>query len=177
MTRTSVLAVMAVSAVVGGCTGTRSRPDAPVEPLTGRWEDPGPFEATRMRVFPLTRLDEAADGTAQIVLFLEMQDHWGDSVKAVGDLTVRVWPSRSIGAGSDPEVWEVSLWGSENNASYYDPTSRTYRVPLTDLPAWITSSEGPNRDASIVVEAVLRTPASEGGQRSLRDQYTFSKGG
>jgi|GEM_PF-2702459 len=176
MTRWWVLATM-VALAGTGCTSDRSLPVAPVEPLTGRWEDPGPFEAVRMRIFPLTRLDEAEDGTPQIMLFLEMQDAWGDSVKAVGDLTVRVWPSRSIGAGSDAEVWEVSLWGSDNNASYYDPTSRTYRVPLTDLPDWVMSNEGPNRDASVVVEAVLRTPAREGGQRSLRDQFTFARPG
>lgn len=160
---------------VGGCGVAPDRMDEPVERLTGEWVDPGPFEATRMRIYPLTRVDATSGGDPVIVLSLEMMDRWGDTVKAVGDLTVRVWPSRSVGGGSDAETWEVSLWDPEANAGYFDPASRTYRIPLTDPPGWITSGEGPSRDARVQIEAVLRTPAVGGEQRSLRDTFTVDK--
>ena len=97
-------------------------------------------------------------------------------MKAVGQLQVQVWPSRSSGGVSaDVETWPLPLWDGDVNASYYDPTARMYRVPLKDLPEWIFVNEGANRDARIVVDVTFTTPATGGGERALNDSIVLAR--
>lgn len=179
--RLGLVMAIALAALVGlgGCvsSGERDR-ETPIRPSSGEWANPGPFEARRIRIYPLTQFDVGGDGEPQLVVFFEVQDAWGDSVKAVGDLLVQVWPSQSSGGVSaDIRSWPLPLWDGDVNASYFDPTSRMYRVPLTGLPEWIFLNEGANRDARVILDVTLTTPAAVGGERALNDSITLGRPG
>ena len=97
-----------------------------------------PFKPASVRVFPLTHFDLNAAGEPLLVLHLELTDRWGDSVKAAGSLRVELAaPTRGTAASEETVLqWDVNLLNLDLNASRYDPTTATYRVPLEGLPRW-----------------------------------------
>lgn len=141
--------------------------------VSAGWRSPGPFEPVALRVFPLTRVERDAAGAAQIVLHLELKDEWGDTVKGVGALTVQLLRPAGVasGGGRDEVRWDVSLWGAEENARYYDPSSRTYRIVLGDVPGWVDAMMSrSDPEDRVRITAQLRTPTGDGSMRSLWDE-------
>lgn len=177
MTRWGLRAVVGVSAalIAGGCAGPGTLEQRPAGQVAHGWRAPGPFPPVALRVFPLTRLERDEQGRARLILHVELKDEWGDTVKGAGELTVQLRrpPGMASGGGRDEVRWDVSLWGSEDNARYYDPSSRTYRVVLGDLPAWVEAlvptspGEGSRGEASVKVTAQFKTPKADGTMRSL----------
>jgi hypothetical protein len=69
-------------------------------------------------------------------------------------------------------MWEVDMRDPASNALYYDPATRTYRVQLRDLPDWAVA-QSEREGGSVRVLAVLNTPAPDGSERYLRDEYVI----
>ncbi|GJM19280.1 MAG: hypothetical protein DHS20C14_14930 [Phycisphaeraceae bacterium] len=174
--RTSWALVGGALLVLGGCAETGSwLGNRPASQVRAGWRAPGPFEPVALRVFPLTRLDRDAEGQAQVVLHVELKDEWGDTVKGAGLLTVQLLRPQGerAGTGKDEVRWDVSLWSDEDNARHYDPSSRTYRIVLGEVPEWVVRMM-PGADGSVAIEegsvrltAQLETPHSDGTMRRL----------
>lgn len=138
----------------------------PTGQLTG-----GAFAPASMRVYPLTHIERSGEDGARLVLHLELRDAWGDTVKGIGSLQVQLLRGGDLGGGGrDERMWEVDMRDPEANALYYDPATRTYRVQLRDLPQWAQAQSG---QGGVRVLAVLRTPAPDGSERYLRDEYVI----
>lgn len=151
---------------LGGCARSGSMPREAMPP-TGRLTG-GAFAPASMRIYPLTHIERTGEGEARLVLHLELRDAWGDTVKGIGLLQVQLLRGGDLGGGGrDERMWEVDMRDPEINAQYYDPATRTYRVQLRDLPAWV---EAQSAGAGVRVLAVLRTPAPDGSERFLRDE-------
>lgn len=124
-----------------------------------------------LRVYPLTRVERIGDGPPMIVCHVELKDRWGDSVKGLGLLVVQLY---RVGTGLEAteaereKTWEVDLTGADRNAELYDPATRTYRVALMGIPAWVGGSDDGGSGRALV--RVVFTPVGSGGQ-VLRDEY------
>lgn len=155
-----------------------------VDPTGRAW----PFAPTGLRVYPLTRLDRDADGRPVIILHVETVDRWGDFAKALGELEVRVYAGdRSLGA--PPETLEltwpsINLSNLEENASWYDPASKMYRLTLGGLnrsPRAVMAAEAlldmnaESPTARLRIVAVLRTAGPDGRESYLQDQYVIDR--
>lgn len=144
-----------------------------------RLQELGPFAPDTIRVFPLTHV-EATDAGAQIVLHLELRDRWGDTVKATGQLRVRLY--RGAGGRGDlvgtarqrqELVWDVDLTDLGLNAALFDPSTRTYRVVLGDLPAWSAGLVDGGGGQAVTLVVVWIGRDADGDVVSLRDLYQF----
>jgi hypothetical protein len=167
-----------IALAAGGCAGDR----ASTVGDTARDARDNPFVPRSIRIFPLTRLDMDERGRAIIVCHVEMKDRWGDGVKSAGTLEVQLY--RSEGASDVQESrWSVDLNDLDLNAALYDPASRTYRVQLGDLPAWVAamaarSEQGASISAGesrLRLRAVLRLHDDGGRESVLRDDYVIQR--
>ncbi|MEL6739684.1 MAG: hypothetical protein AAFP26_03405 [Planctomycetota bacterium] len=164
----AVRAMAVVLGVWGVCAGGCVSGDARAVETPGVWRAPGPFVAGEVRVSGLTRLDRRADDEVVLVLHLEVMDQFGDPVKVLGAVDVVLTPAASAGAARDAVRWSVGFTGARESTSYFDPSSRTYRFVLGDLPGWaLALGEADARDARL--DVVLRTPAPGGSDRSVRE--------
>ncbi|MEM7755173.1 MAG: hypothetical protein AAF297_06015 [Planctomycetota bacterium] len=143
----------------------------------------GPFAPDSMRVYPLTHVEAGEGEDPRIVLHLELRDRWGDTVKGTGRVRVRLYRGDATGglAGAAQQrqelVWDVDLTDLRLNASLFDPSTRTYRVVLGELPEWADAfaeggpggNEGVGQAVTLVVVWVGRD--ADGEVVSLRDVY------
>ena len=163
--------MVAAALSLGGCArpGSMTKEAMPqVGQLTG-----GAFAPASLRVYPLTHGETSEDEGTRLVLHLELRDAWGDTVKGIGRLQVQLLRGGNLGGGGrDERMWEVDMRDPEINAAYYDPATRTYRVQLRDLPPWAIE-QSQRRDGRLRVLAVYNTPAPDGSERFLRDEYTI----
>lgn len=169
MTRTVLVGAVVACGVLGGCARPGSLPRESM-PATGQLTG-GPFAPASMRVYPLTQIERTGEGEARLVLHLELRDAWGDTVKGIGNLQVQLLRG-GAGGGRDERMWEVDMRDPASNALYYDPATRTYRVQLRDLPDWAVA-QSEREGGSVRVLAVLNTPAPDGSERYLRDEYVI----
>ena len=74
---------------LGGCSSGPTRPaansGAGSQAALRVWGQP--FAPATISIFPLTQLQLDDQGEPWLLLFVELQDRWGDPVKAVGWLT------------------------------------------------------------------------------------------
>ena len=127
-----------------------------------------PFSPAGVRVLSLTHFERTLEEGDRVMLFFELIDQWGDTVKGAGRLEVRV----SDPNGSGTEEWEIDLADLTRNASLYDPSTRAYRLALRELPAWLRAiAAGGEGEAS--VEVYFRTVGADGRRVVLRDRYAL----
>lgn len=121
-------------ATIGGMTACSPKAVDPGPPSTE-----GAFGPESLRVYPLTRLDRAADGKPIIICHIELKDRWGDTTKGVGRLEIKLLRPAAAPSGteSSEQTWELDLSNWELNASLYDKATRTYRIQLGEIPAWL----------------------------------------
>lgn len=131
---------------------------------------PGPFAPKAMRIHPLTHAETDADGTPRVVLHMELTDAWGDTVKGIGRVQVRLW--REGNAGGDPVRWDVDLRGLGENADYYDPATRTYRIVLAGLPSWLDSAVRAGAGEEARLRVLFLTSRVDGTPLVLRDEFS-----
>lgn len=180
---------MAGACMLGAVSGCRQmqlpRPvvRGVVDPSGQTW----PFAPTTLRIYPLTRVDRDANGRPIVVIYLETIDRWGDFAKGLGDLEIRLYVGdRALGAGPDTlELsWpDVNLSNLEENASWYDPASKMYRLTLGGLsrsPRALDAAEsllnraGPTTSRLRVV-AALQTVGPDGRETLLQDQFVIER--
>ncbi len=137
---------------------------------------PGPFRPSVMRVHPLTHTEIGVDGNPVIVLHVELKDPWGDTVKGVGQIQVQLRENRSTNMIGDRGTrWDIDLRDIEENVSYFDSATRTYRIVIGGLPSWLAATmENPDSEsdtASARVRVLFRTAKADGETVVLQDEY------
>ena len=177
------LLVISGSLAAGCSTDTSARKPVAV-PFT--WSSLGPFAPTTLRVHPLTHV-ERVPGGAEIWLHVEMRDRWGDGVKGVGKMAIRLFGPKDGMNGPEGEVlrWDVDLADLDRNVELFDPATRTYRIQLAGGPAWLqefivrpgTSGGGVvGGPARIMLQVTLDVRDGEGGtSRTLRDEFVMKR--
>jgi len=91
-----------------------------------------PFWPTRMRLHPLTRLTrDEQSGEPLVECRIEFQDSEDQTSKAVGQLTLQIYPDSTTPLGSGAlETWNQDLRDLELNRRQYDDVTRTYLFRL-----------------------------------------------
>lgn len=178
MNRLLPVAVVVLAGLGGVCTLSAchlSRPEERHAPKTlPRGADADPFRPATLRIHPLTHADRTATPT-RLILHLEFQDRYGDSVKALGKLRIEMGEEGAIGANVRQTAWAIpELAEPEENVKRFETATRTYRIIL-NAPAWVTAAleEGANAKRELLtVRAFFELPAV--GDESpifLRDSY------
>ena len=161
-----------------GCVSVDGVPERPVATPPAGAVVASPFSPAGIRVLPLTHFERTDEHGTRVLLFFELIDQWGDTVKGAGSLEVRVSPldgsagGVAAGGASGPSVWEIDLADLARNASLYDPSTRAYRLALRELPAWLRSvAQGGGPASSAAVEVYFRTVGADGRDTVLRDRF------
>ena len=98
-----------------------------------------PYWPVAMRIHPLTRLtNDPLSSQAIVECRLEFTDSDGQTSRAVGQLTVQLYPDGVTPTGSGAmETWNQDLRDPLANRQQYDDVTRTYllRLQLTQPPA------------------------------------------
>ena len=181
--------MLAAAMGFAGCAGTDSAVGSGVggsaRPVAsgGAGDVADPFAPGGVSIFPLTQLQLDDQGEPWLLLFLELQDRWGDPVKAVGWLTVYLEPEGRPGSVSDHEArWDIDLTDASVNSALFDPVTRTYRVQLGGLPgravpmAHRSEQRRAGGDAegvkgAMVFRAMFRTRGESGDELELWDTF------
>lgn len=132
-----------------------------------------PFAPVAIQIHPLTHV-EGDGGATSIIAHVEMRDAWGDTVKGTGDLQLQLYrpeSGRAAGLGTQELVWDIDLNDLEQNAAFYDPATRTYRLPLLDAPAWVADAAASAEAPGALLRVVLTAPGPKGEPRMLEDEY------
>lgn len=135
-----------------------------------------PFAPASMRIHPLTHLDVDAQNRPIIVVHVETRDRWGEPCKSVGDIIVQLnRPALGANSGLEREdaTWEVDLSDLDQNARYYDPATRTYRLQLSTPPKWLLDQTGNSGANRARITATLTTRGVAGDQVVFDDSYVL----
>lgn len=190
---------LAAALWLSGC-GPRERGGVATIPAGAELEATRPPEAnrvadalapSRLRIHPLTRLERDAAGDLRIVCHLELADRFSHSGKWLGVARVELYRPGDRPAGDGPvgaspssvrgddrqdTVWDVPLTDAARNAELYDWVSRTYILPLGDLPAWVEAvSEGRSRDDTMTLRAYFTLLDGGGRERVLKADYRLRR--
>lgn len=132
-----------------------------------------PFDATSLRILPLTHVDEVSGrrGVASVlVLHVELKDRYGDTVKGLGKMTAMLyrWASAEEGGVATQEArWEIAgMDDPDENAALFDPATRSYRVQL-EAPGWFEGARAAG------ARLVVRVTMDLGGGRVLSDEWAI----
>jgi len=135
---------------------------------------PGPFRPSVMRVHPLTHTETRADGEAVMVLHVELKDPWGDTVKGIGQVQVQLRRAGSTSTIGDRGTrWDIDLREIEENISYFDSATRTYRIVLGGLPAWLDESVQAGTPEAARLRVLFRTAKADGEAVVLQDEFVM----
>lgn len=169
----SVSAAALVMALAGCGWMTGSRQTAGVRsPAAGETRlTPGPalnpFAPASVRLYPLTHAQPMGPGGRPVlVVHVEVKDAWGDSIKAAGEMVVRVAPLSGWGAAREgetrePSRWRIDMIDAELNSAWFDPATRTYQVRLSNLQTWME-------------EGIRQGAGKDGSDRTLRITAEFT---
>ncbi len=135
---------------------------------------PGPFRPSAMRIHPLTHTETRADGEAVMVLHVELKDPWGDTVKGVGQVQVQLRRASATSMIGDRGTrWDLDLREIEENISYFDSATRTYRIVLGGLPDWLDESVLAGDPEPARVRVLFRTAKADGEAVVLQDEFVM----
>ncbi len=95
-----------------------------------------PFQPTRLRIHPLTRIGSDTDAaTGQVEYFIDLQidlvDQFGHSTKGVGELRFELLSGGEAERSERLEVWRIDITDLAANTMHYDWVTRMYRFNLT----------------------------------------------
>lgn len=148
-----------------------------------------PFDPVALRVHPLTHVQRRAPGLSPdeclLVLHVELTDAYADSVKGLGLLTVELFRP---GSGPTPGMevqsrrWRIEdLLDPESNSARYDPSTRTYRIPLVAeawVAEWLDPANAPLRAGAppwVKVRATLETLGRDDRPILLADEFIVQR--
>ena len=163
------------------CLAACSNPGVVVREQVVQSEDalvfPGPFAPKAMRIHPLTHAELDAQGSPRVVLHMELKDAWGDTVKGVGQVQARLWRDGQHaggGGGADNATrWDIDLRALDDNAAFYDPATRTYRIVLAGLPAWLADAVRNDAPTPARLRVLFVTTEADATPVVLRDETTI----
>lgn len=171
------ISALCVFGMLAGCGLSPVGAEAPARLPPGGVVAASPFSPVSMRIYPLTHTELSARGGALLVVFIELKDQWGDTVKGAGALELRL--TREGGGSDEPgdAVWSIDLSDLDRNAALYDPSTRTYRFALDGLPGWLSEivRGGGAIPRGIWLEAYLRTVGPDGAAETLRDRMDLGR--
>lgn len=189
-------ALIALGMAAGGCAASADRA-GPIEPGEGGEPAvlPGPsavlasLQPERLRVHPLTRLERDATGRLRLVCHVELADRFGHPTKWFGLVRVEVYrpgeaagevsgAAGAVGGGEQQAgMWSVDLTSPERNAEMFDWVTRTYRLELVGLPAWIDALEqGRSREPWCTVRAYFLALGVDGRERRMEASFRLRRG-
>lgn len=135
---------------------------------------PGPFRPAAMRVHPLTHTETRADSDPVMVLHIELKDPWGDTVKGIGQIQVQLRQANATSTIGDRGTrWDIDLREVEQNITYFDSATRTYRIVLGGLPNWLDQSVRNAAPIPARVRVLFRTAKADGEPVVLQDEFVM----
>ena len=147
-------------AALPACTSNRAAPDPTIDP---KWAIP----PTAIAVHPLTRVGADSAGNPALLLYLEVHDEFGQSIKALGRIRVELYRPSGVRA-SGPGTGEASVGGMGGANGADEPTALSGATTGDSVQprdqAWDIDLTEPNRNARMFDDLVTRT-------------YTFPLGG
>jgi hypothetical protein len=164
--------------------------DSPTPPTTNTAApiDSAALLPERLRIHPLTRFLREESGRLDLIVHLELRDHFGQAVKGLGLARIELYrPSGIAGSGAQTQeaVWEVDLRTPDANAEAYDDLiTRTYTLLLTDLPEsvdhWVgqsgaEASAAPGGLDWLLIKAYFTFRDSAGQDHHLEATYRMSR--
>jgi hypothetical protein len=190
--RVSVAVCACAAAFTTGCLSSRAGKGdvAPVEAAdstpsarigSSRQIDSWPFAPASIRIHPISQAHSDAKGP-RIVCHVECRDPLGETTKAVGSLRIEVLePTRTVEPGMEQiaAAWVTDLSDLDNNSKLYDPSTRTYRLSLRQLPGFMVESlsDANKRGGRTAVVRATLEPAMLPGQKHaqpMSDEFRLS---
>lgn len=155
-----------------GCVSGGDEPGPVVTPPSGAVVA-SPFSPAGMRLLPLSHFEITEERGTRVLVFFELLDQWGDTVKGAGSLEIRVRPGGSAAPDEQRVEWAIDMADLKRNAALYDPSTRAYRLALHDLPDWLDVIGGDGEGGEAELEAYFRTVGSDGRSVVLRDRLSI----
>lgn len=132
---------------------------------------PGPFAPQAMRIHPLTHAELDVEDNSQIILHVELKDAWGDTVKGIGRVQAQLW--RENQNADNATRWDIDLRSLADNAAFHDPATRTYRIVLSGLPAWLADAVRDGTPTPARLRVLFLTADVAGTPVVMRDEITI----
>jgi hypothetical protein len=157
-------AVLALATLCVGCAPKGGAPPPAGEEMpesSATRVAPWPFQPTRIRIHPLTRIregvnEQTGEPETYIDLQLDLQDQFGHSTKGIGELRFELYPAGEEQRSDRLEFWLIDISDLEVNRVQYDWVTRMYRINLVVPPQRLAQQR------RFRLHAYLSTP---GGQR------------
>ncbi len=119
----------ALALAIAGCTPAPG--PGPATGTTGVAAGDWPFVPEEVRIHPLTRLVEPADGPTYVEARIELLDFRGDGTKGIGLIELGLFDERgATGTRRSIDTWRRDLGDLDENAAGFDPVTRTYLYRL-----------------------------------------------
>ncbi len=164
-----ICSVLALGAALPSGCAIRRGPGLP-SPAGPGTETPYPFTPASIEVHPLTRMTRDAAQHPLLICHVECRDSWGDTCKTFGALQILLYRGTPGEATGVQDLrWDVDLTDLDRNAALFDPATRTYRLPLQDVPDW--AGGGSTAGSRLRLRAVLTTVDARGKPTTLEDEF------
>lgn len=193
------LLVACLIAAIAGCdtqptTGVGVITQASGEQLVGSAAglDPAGIIAAlgpaRLRIHPLSRLERDGAGKLRLIAHLELADRYSHTAKWLGLARVELYrpgerardDANTAISGDERQdaVWIVQLNEPDRNAELYDWVTRTYVLPLGELPDWVDALEqGRSGEPWLTLRAYFTTIDASGRERVLKAELRVRRDG
>lgn len=190
--RSLITAPLIAAAVTLSACGPKDGPIATLDAPAQTTLPPGPARVmeqlapVKIRVHPLTRISIQKDEPPKLNCHFELLDQFNHSIKWLGKARVELYrpvadagssPIGSTGTEKQELVWNQDLNDPRVNADMYDWVTRTYLLPLGDLPAWaVHVADGTSRDPWLTLKIYFTFVDVSGQDRTLSAQYRITRG-
>jgi hypothetical protein len=97
-------------------------------------QTPSPLLPKSIRLHPFTAaMDFDAKGASGVEANVELRNYFDDATMALGTFQFSLYryrPHQAEPRGDQLDRWTVDLTNPKTNQKYWDPISRTYKIPL-----------------------------------------------
>lgn len=181
------IALTGAAATLGSCAGSQRASNPTIDP---KWAIP----PATIAIHPLTRIGADSAGNPALLLYLEVHDEFGQTIKALGRVRVELYrpgfarpEPQTVSTGDNPispdtvqprdQAWDVDLTEPNRNARMFDDlVTRTYTFPLGGLPSWLTDwSRGGSAASGPTITVSFTFRDADGTERTLRAGYRLSR--
>lgn len=187
-----ILLPLLAFALAAGCA-SKDGPLVVLEPPKHTTLPPGPARVmeqlapVKVRIHPLTRISIQKDEAPKLNCHFELLDQYNHAVKWLGKVRVELYRPVSDGGaapggvtGNEKQdlVWNQDLNDPKVNAEMFDWVTRTYLLPLGDLPSWAAQvADGSSREPWLTLKVYFTFIDVNGEDRILSAVHRISRGG